>query len=47
MATVLPPDVNVVLVLDESLNVEELLSDVATVTLTSVTEPYLVVLTID
>jgi hypothetical protein len=46
VATVLPPDVSVVLTLDESLNVEELLSDVATVTLTSVTEPYILVLTI-
>ena len=46
MATVLPPDVNVVLVLDESLNVEDLLADVATVTLESVTEPYILVLTI-
>jgi hypothetical protein len=46
VATVLPPDVNVVLVLDESLNVEDLLADVATVTLESVTEPYILVLTI-
>jgi hypothetical protein len=47
VATVLPPDVNVVLVLDESLNVEDLLADVATVTLTSISEPYILVLTID
>jgi hypothetical protein len=47
VATVLPPDVSVVLTLDESLNVEDLLTEVTAITLTSVTEPYILVLTID
>jgi hypothetical protein len=46
MASVLPPDLSVVLILDPSLNVEEVSVESGSVTLTAVAEPLMLTLTI-